>query len=445
MASATIGKNATLSANGGALVLPKTYDGTVQATENMTVTLVQNTIRPWAMTFYTGLDSLGGKILPTTPTNQINNFIDYGTAFDMNQVANNVTDAEVGTYMTQHYAAFSYTNLVQVTEDITIDLSGSFDDSQSVSVIQCDENGHITEGAEWVTLLNYGSNCAVNTKTGIDLSAGYYIFDVRVSDNAGSRYANAGVKDKDGNALGIGIRLNGETNYAAFDINPETGVVAGISQMVTGVNHIQDFTFSGKLDIADGKTITFDNPYSDAKTYDIDTTVTGAGTLALTNSGNANATYDVNIDSEGSLSIADAMNVTLAGNIDGDLTLGDNVVLNFELATTDTTPVLTVGGDMNIDANDVVNIFVTGDAPEDGDLTELVLISETGEDSQIEFNPSEMNFSVMDPDLRFMLEVSGNGVYLTLGNSDSLPEPGTWALMIVGLLGMGYIVRKKRA
>ncbi|MDO4628572.1 MAG: autotransporter-associated beta strand repeat-containing protein [Planctomycetia bacterium] len=444
LSSATIADTATVSGNGGKFIVRQDFAGTVSATDNMTMNLTQNyNQNPWDMTFYVGDSSLNGRVAPTTDASMIKETIKYDAVYNMDQVANNSSGTEVAKFMTKNYAAMSYTNHVEVLEDITIDLNGCFDDTQGVWVMECDADGNPIEGATWRELQGYGTNCATHEVKEVTLAKGHYIFDVRVADQSGNRYATGSVKDKDGNSLGVGLRLNGANTYSAFDIDTETGYMGLASgQMVTGTAK-DDFTFSGKLDVAEGKTLTFDNPYSNAKSYDIDTTVTGKGTLALTNSGNANAEFDVNIDTEGSLDIADAMNVTLAGNIDGDLSMGDNVVLNFELATTATSPVLTVGGDVVLGSDGIMNVFLTGDAPQDGELLDLVLI-QAGEEGQITFDPIETNFFVEDPNLRFSMDILNNAIHLTLGNSNSLPEPGTWGLMLVGLLGVGYITRQKR-
>ncbi|MBQ6109368.1 MAG: autotransporter-associated beta strand repeat-containing protein, partial [Thermoguttaceae bacterium] len=262
--------NSTLALVGGGSYVVGAADstGTLAFLDDSTVKIQNATAGHWSMKLYTDANnalSSGGHIDPNavmgTNYSTEKTYGDAGEVYDMWQCANNTNKSDVATnWMTANYSAMSYRTLVTVTEDMTLDFSGQFDDTQGVWVRACDANGNFLDGSEWQTLLNYAGNCAANSATGVSLPAGLYIMDVRVADASGDRYAMTGVKDANGNPLGIGMRINGASSYNSMNIDETCGIVSGSDgKIIAGlinVPGVQTYENS-KISIADGKTATF--------------------------------------------------------------------------------------------------------------------------------------------------------------------------------------------
>ncbi|MDO4571318.1 MAG: autotransporter-associated beta strand repeat-containing protein [Planctomycetia bacterium] len=436
----------TVSMSGGTLLVGNgTYEGTLQATEDTTMRVASKAgSNPWQLTMYTGATSLNGRV---TPTSEALYVINKNYAFNMDQCANNTDSALAGAYISS-YSALSYTTPIYVSENVTLDFSGQYDDTQGVWVLECDANGNPLEGATWQTLLSYNSNnCVVNTATGVELSSGYYLMDVRVADQTGDHYAITSVTDADEKRLGIGMRISGSEYYSAMDIDPTTGVIGGSDGKIVSLqNDSTTKTWTGSFDIADGKTITFDNDLASATSYVIDTKATGTGTLRLSNSAGGSIPYDVTIDSEGSLEIANDMTFSLAGNVDGNLSIGDGSTWNFTVDTgeTYTDAIFTALGDVTLGADSIINILISGDAPT-GDAITIGLVDAgtlTGFDSIL--GTAFENILANDPDMRYFTQISDGRYYLTVGSSASIPEPSTWVLLMLGV-GIAAVGRYRSA
>lgn len=68
-----------------------------------------------------------------------------------------------------------------------------------------------------------------------------------------------------------------------------------------------------------------------------------------------------------------------------------------------------------------------------GTLDKLTLVSEFGE--------NVLTGDALTPYLDY-----ANGLALNYTSAIApVPEPGTWGLMLIGLLGLGYVTRKKRS
>ena len=437
-------ESASLVISGGSLTIDgDNFKGTLEVAGNSTLNLastVSRSANPWAMTYY--------KPQRLTPGGTPTESIEHGDVYDMWQGANAATHAEVNKVMPANYSTLSYRTFIEVTEDLSLDFSGQFDDSQGVWVIACDQNGTPLAGETWRTLLGYAGNCATNTAAGVELAAGYYLMDVRVTDEGGNRYAQSGVKDSNGKNLGIGMRLNGAETYSAMNIDQESGslngsdgkIIAGKAE-VAGEQRWND----AKLNIAENSTLSLDNPNVNVNAVTLDNAkITGKGLLALTASGNENTKFTLsNLTAEGSVSLGDSVTAELSGAINGDLLLGSDTALDFQIDTSNTEPVLTLGGEA--DLTDVfMNIAVTGNAPENGDILSLILIA-AEDDSITGFEPGNISWDIEDTDLRLSAGIMNGNLTLAIGNSHSLPEPASCVMLLLGVgIFSGIALAKKR-
>ena len=422
MASTPVSEGTTLQINGGNVSVGSgLFNGTLKTTDNVTLTMPQNnTGSPYTMTLYEDQADATGAITPMMSEGI--DVIHYDEkVFDMSQAANSGDGNQVLKYIPNDYAALSYTNTITVLKDLTLDFTGQFDDTQGVWVKPLNADGTEIEGAEWQTLLNYAGKCAVNTATGVTLSAGTYLLDVRVGEYSGGQVAQA--RDAYNDFMGIGLRLNGTSNWFNFDVNTENGFVGLLDGSIVSGTAKTDAVFDGNFDIAEGKTVTFDNPHATMEKYDIDTTVTGKGTLKFTDSADSGVEFDVNIDSEGSLVFAD----------------GVNLGLTVDLAALDT-PV--TAENVTFEGNNTLNVYLAGEAPEDIEM--LTLIETPNTDTLTGLTLDGVNIFAEDDDLRWFTELTNGSLMLTLGNTNSLPEPATWVLLIAGAFGILKLRRKQQ-
>ena len=419
MAGISVDEGATVKVSGGNVLLGTGFHGTLSTTEDVVMTIPQNyTGSPYTMTLYEDQADATGAITPMMSEGI--DVIHYDEkVFDMSQAANSGDGKQVAKYIPNDYAALSYTNTITVLKDLTLDFTGQFDDTQGVWVKPLNADGTEIEGAEWQTLLNYAGKCAVNTATGVTLSAGTYLLDVRVGEYSGGQVAQA--RDAYNDFMGIGLRLNGTSNWFNFDVNTENGFVGLLDGSIVSGTAKTDAVFDGNFDIAEGKTVTFDNPHATMEKYDIDSTVTGKGTLKFTDSADSGVEFDVNIDSEGSLVFAD----------------GVNLGLTVDLAALDT-PV--TAENVTFEGNNTLNVYLAGEAPEDIEM--LTLIETPNTDTLTGLTLDGVNIFAEDDDLRWFTELTNGSLMLTLGNTNSLPEPATWVLLIAGAFGILKLRRK---
>jgi len=221
--------------------------------------------------------------------------------------------------------------------------------------------------------------------------------------------------------MGIGLRLNGTSNWFNFDVNTENGFVGLLDGSIVSGTAKTDAVFDGNFDIAEGKTVTFDNPHATMEKYDIDTTVTGKGTLKFTDSANSGVKYDVNIDSEGAIVFA------------------EGVDLAFTVGLENTEPLVSAD---SVTFEGLNEIFLTleGDAPEGIDV--LTLIETSDADSLVGFDLAALNIIAEDANMRWAPSLANGVLSLTLGNSNSVPEPAAWVLLLAGAFGILKLRRK---
>ena len=151
--------------------------------------------------------------------------------------------------------------------------------------------------------------------------------------------------------------------------------------------------------------------------------MTGKGTLKFTDSADSGVEFDVNIDSEGSLVFADGVNLSLT----------------VDLAALDT-PV--TAENVTFEGNNTLNVYLAGEAPEDIEM--LTLIETPNTDTLTGLTLDGVNIFAEDDDLRWFTELTNGSLMLTLGNTNSLPEPATWVLLIAGAFGILKLRRKQQ-
>ena len=421
MASNSVAKDATVEISGGNITVGDNFDGTLKAAENVTLTMPQNyTGSPYTMTLYENNTVKDGRITPTSDLSDVTVKVYDEKVFDMSQAANNGVSTSVAAYIPNDYSALSYTNKITVLKDLTLDFGGQFDDRLGIWVKPLDADGNPIDGAEWRTLLDYRSDiCKWHQADAVTLAAGNYLIDLRVSENGGGQ--NAQARDAYNDFMGIGLRLNGTSNWFNFDVNTENGFVGLLDGSIVSGTAKTDAVFDGNFDIAEGKTVTFDNPHATMEKYDIDSTVTGKGTLKFTDSANSGVKYDVNIDSEGAIVFA------------------EGVDLAFTVGLENTEPLVSAD---SVTFEGLNEIFLTleGDAPEGIDV--LTLIETSDADSLVGFDLAALNIIAEDANMRWAPSLANGVLSLTLGNSNSVPEPAAWVLLLAGAFGILKLRRK---
>ncbi|MBR0190995.1 MAG: autotransporter-associated beta strand repeat-containing protein [Thermoguttaceae bacterium] len=394
----------------------------------------------WNMTLYIeGNQGKDGRVAPGGAYTSTKTYGDAGLVYDMWQCANNPTKSEVsGTWMTSNYASMSYLTTINVLEDVSLDFSGAFDDTQGVWVRECYFDGSPKDDAPWVQLLGYAGNCATNTATGVSLAAGVYQMDVRVCDQSGDRYAMANVKDADGKNLGIGMRLNGASTYSAMNIDQTTGVLNGSdgkiivgTPQVNGVQKLENASF----DIASGVTVNVEVPAADTNVtgYEITSAaITGAGTLRLSNDTEANIPFKVtDLQTAGNLTVGQKTTVTeLTGMVGGNFKVEPEATINFTVDSEATDAPLQVTGMADFGENSIFNITVTGPILEDFQLIPVVQAdSLTGAENLL------TNITLVDSSaFAFTYYDAETGIYgVRLASASAIPEPAAWLLLVLGV------------
>ncbi|MDO4857234.1 MAG: autotransporter-associated beta strand repeat-containing protein [Thermoguttaceae bacterium] len=448
--------NSTLALAGGGSYVVGAADstGTLAFLDDSTVKIQNATAGHWSMKLYTDANNAlgsGGHIDPNavmgTNYSDEKTYGDAGEVYDMWQCANNTNKSDVATnWMTANYSAMSYRTLVTVTEDMTLDFSGQFDDTQGVWGRACDANGNFLDGSEWQTLLNYAGNCAANSATGVSLPAGLYIMDVRVADASGDRYAMTGVKDANGNPLGIGMRINGASSYNSMNIDETCGIVSGSDgKIIAGlinVPGVQTYENS-KISIADGKTATFAVTPDDSfvTAYEIKSlNVAGQnGTLKLADTSDRSVPYTVtDLQAAGNLTIGDKTTIAeLTGSVSGNFTIENGAVLNFHVSVPDTETNLQIAGDTSFNGNVTVNVFAEGELPDEATFIPLFNTESVAGMENVTPVFSVPGF-VASPSF-----VDGQ-FGLMVGSTSAIPEPSTWILLLAGVGLFQLFFRQKK-
>ena len=394
----------------------------------------------WNMTLYVeGNNGNNGRVVPGGPYASTVTYGDAGLVYDMWQCANNPDATDVATnWMTSNYASMSYLTMINVQEDVSLDFSGQFDDTQGVWVRECYFDGSPKDDAEWVQLLGYAGNCATNTATGVSLAAGVYQMDVRVCDQGGNRYAMTGVKDADGKNLGIGMRLNGAATYSAMNIDETTGVMNGSDgKIIAGapqINGVQKLE-NAVLDIASGVTVNVEVPTTDTLVtgYEITSAaITGAGTLRLSNDTAMNIPFKVtDLQTAGNLTVGQKTTVTeLTGTVGGNFTMEPQATVDFTVASDATDAPLQVTGTADFGENSIFNITVTGPLADDFQLIPVVQA-----DSLTGMENLTTNIMLVDSSAyAFPYYDAETGIYgVQLASASAVPEPAAWLLLVLGV------------
>ncbi|MBO5437649.1 MAG: autotransporter-associated beta strand repeat-containing protein, partial [Thermoguttaceae bacterium] len=183
------------------------------------------------------------------------------------------------------------------------------------------------------------------------------------------------------------------------------------------------------------------------------TVKSGTGTLTL-NTANGFEASSLNVSAgranivgtlSGDLAIADGASFspgdgigTLAVN--GDFTVGDGAQLVFEFGE-DASDLLVIGSEGTLDiSEDAVLELLFSDADPSKTYTLIEAEGGLGEYADAEFWTDLLTTAA---DTNWQLQVVGNTLQAVFGASDSVPEPATWALLVLGAAGL-FIVRKKR-
>jgi len=442
---AKIADSATLAFNGGGTYLVGAGDstGTLSFLADSTLKVKNATTGKWSMTLYTDKNNAKGSKGKITPDSVKGTHYTeektYSDVYDMWQCANNTDKTNVASnWITSNYSAMSYRTLVTVTDALSLDFSGKYDDSQGVWVRPCDANGNPLEGSAWTALLPYGSDCVTNTKTAVALAKGTYLMDVRVSDNSGDRYAYADVKDAAGRALGVGIRLNGAATYSGMNISEVNGTIEGTNgKIIAGqldVPGTQTWE-NAKISIADGTTTTLAVTAEDSLVtgYEISSlNVAGTGTLKLADTSGRSVPFTVtDLTTTGNLTIGANTTVKeLTGSVQGKITVEEGAVVNFKVDAATTTEPLLITETADFAANSVFNVYVDGTLTEEFQTIPVMAVkSGTGAENVT------TNITLADPNALAAAYYDPKTLTfnIALGSHSALPEPSTWALLLVGM------------
>jgi len=476
----------------------------LHATADSTLVLSPVTeVRPWTVTMYRWNDSKKNEYTQITPTqiengtyttydvgmktgsssanlrvytgalgwNAWNADTTYGSmhnavpeVWDLFGCANCSTNASTTTascraYISE-YSTLSYTNLIQVTEQITLTGVGYFDDRSAIFFRKANADGSYVEGSTWQELAAYTSNFEATSKT-VTFEPGYYVFDLRVGDIAGNAYCSGSrYKDVNGTVLGLGVKVasSSATTYSSWTIDPTTGNFTDLPSALTVMETDANTVISNpNISIDSGKTLTISNTEAGRTGLTIESNIKGEGMLALANTNGQTLPVTLKGSIEGGLSIGPNIRATLEMPTDeqgkvslgGDLTVapGSTLVMNSENG------VLNVSGDftaekavldfktggedlalVSADSVDVsgatVNVLFTGTGTDE--LQNFTLFSVTDSLSQ---NGTNFNLSFTNTETRgnILYDPESNKMILLIGNGNSLPEPSTWILLLVGV------------
>ena len=443
--SANISNSGKTVFDGGTITAPSYAQfGKLSTTEDLTWNL-SGPSESWTVTMYTDATA-HGKITPWTAYASSK---DLGTSVDM-LIVNGTNTAELA-HITAHASAVSYATTVYLPEAVTLEMSGSYDDWAGIFVKKlANVDGSGAGSFDWQTLLPYAdSNCGRVTLTGDSaktLKAGYYLFDVRVADDGGSAYANAAaLVDLSGKRLGIGIREKGDT-AATGEVYYDLSIKEDGSVGLPG-NKILTYSptpvIATDFEIAEGKTLKVDIANKEYVSLAIHSDVFGEGTLELVNSTGEARPYEYNGTVEGSLSIGENVLLTGSGILDGNLTLQPGSVFSIELDDLEGEPDWTVGGDLIVEENATIEIH-SEIAPEILETVDLLDMT-VGTSDIIGAENLTVKFDLPPGVIGITQFNAETGAFqAVLGTSASIPEPSTWALLVLGVAGL-FVLRKKRA
>lgn len=432
--------------DGGSVTAPIYSDFGTLAITNDTVWNIANHDSTWSKTVYSNGN---GYITPTSVFTSSNYL---GEDRNVDSLINNTSNDSVRANGLPTYSAASYRAYVEITEETTLDLTGSYDDYAGIFAMKIlDENGALLENPEWQTLLGYGEKCARVNATGVVLSPGYYLIDARVADVAGNAFANNNsILDPTGKQLGLGIRLNNGSltgnTYYSLTID-ENGFIGDESLgLHTGTPTGRDLVLGTQnFDLPEGTTLTISNPIA-TNSVTMTANVTGSGTLALENTSGENALYVLSGSSVGNLSVGDDVTLKLSKDamfeLTGDYSQGNvNFLVDLTGITEDFGWFTNVKSAEGLSENTTFSFISSDDQMLPVELTFFNRTDLTNEQW------AEMvDFSQLDGILNVAnIFVDGNGMlHLTVGDTTALPEPASWFLLGCGLAALGVLRRQKK-
>lgn len=386
---------------------------------------------------------------------------------DMDDTANTQNSSSWGTNRT-----YGYSTVIQAEEDVTLEFGKHFDDSIAI----------------FVTDLNTGTKTTVMNKSGGWTDKTYadftfqkdtpYLIDIRLGQGTGSAgvaYRNNGtdpdifgLNDDPNDLVGCGVRVkdSGSKFYRL--------TVAGNGDWAFTDGSIktaaQDRELKNDLNIGT-QTVQVENAGMGNAT--VSGKIIGAGTLAFSSTSLLDAdTNGLSIFNGAPNSDADKFNVTVAANTNftGNGTIGGNLTMAADSALvldqTQDLGALTVNGkltaqNITLDAmlEDPSSLFAV--SADSADLTgstldlayvgDLDLLYSVPTFTLIEtkngitgFDTLNVSFDALGQDIVFAGAFLENGnLLVSFGNSNSVPEPSTWVLLLSAMAGIGLLRRKK--
>ncbi len=473
--------------NEGGIVV--TNNGMMAAGKKVNVTgtasmTVDTTNAAWGQSFNAGLGNIRNADAPpptsytTTPSTVLNS-------------------RDNGQWVDNSYRAYSL--LVYLSDPTQLQFMDNFDDSSYIMVTPLSDTLVPGTALDFNSSRYQGNGENYNNVTYSDntntLAAGYYLLDVRVGQNVG------GVGPDFGGALGVGIkaghtdysdRLNnaghmgGNTNYYGGDFY---GLDIVNGQIQIGANEYlrasTDQIIASNFEIAGGETFTINGAGTGKVAFN--GAISGGGNLKLNSDGttfymNAANSYGGTTDLAGKfvvsnqgafsgseLSISGDTRMTL--NLAAGQDIANNLVLvddaKFELLETGANDGLFTGNisgtgklvfDLDqlaasralyeINTLDVTNlqfqILAADPSLLDGLTFDLLSAVNFNGTSNIEdYLPNLFDFSLTGDVWNYSYD-AGTGM-ISLGfDGGNVPEPGTWALMLLGAAGV-FLLRRKKA